>query len=81
MKLVDAAKKGVCRLRRPIWRGPESYIRIDIFSDGGIGKWLRLYDRPIQEMLGEPTPKEVICVGDEIEDWEEYTGPLDVEDA
>lgn len=80
MKIVDAAKKGISRLRRPMWVNLESYVKVDIFSGGRIGPWLHLYDRPIQEMLNDPTPQPILSVGDDTEDWEEYTGLLDAED-
>ena len=81
MKLSEAAKAGIRRVRKAIWASPGAYLRIDIMPDGSHGPWLRLYDRPNQEAIEEPTPQQFLHLGDSDCDYEEYTGPKDTADT
>lgn len=81
MTLSEAAKAGICRVRRPMWADEKTYARLDLVGDGRMGPWLHLYSRAEQSAIGEPTPQEIMCVGDTTDDYEEYTGETDSDDA
>ena len=74
MTIDDALAQGITRLRRPAWANPAAYILIDN------SPWAKLYDRPTQEVIDEPTPQMVLRISDTCGDYEPYTGPLDSRD-
>ncbi len=60
-----------------------AYMKIDIIQHPAarfLGPWLHLYDRVCQQVIGEPTPQHTFSIGDTIDDYEAYTGPLDEAD-
>ena len=81
MTLAEAAKAGISRIRRPMWADEKAYARIDLVGDGMMGPWLHLYDRGAQSAIGEPTPQDVIAIGDTTEDYVEYKGEIDTADV
>ena len=81
MRLSEAAALGISRVRRPMWADAKAYAKIDLVGDGMMGPWLHLYDRGIQNAIGEATPQEMMCVGDTTDDYEEYTGEIDLADT
>lgn len=81
MTLTEAAKAGISRIRRPMWADEKAYARIDLVGDGKLGPWLHLYDRGAQTAIGQPTPQDVMCIGDTTDDYVEYTGEIDPADT
>ncbi len=81
MTISDAAALGISRIRRSMWADKKSYAKIDLTDNGTHGPWLHLFDRRTQEILDEPTPQNVICVGDKTNDYVEYVGELDLADT
>ena len=80
MTLGDAAKKGIARVRLPIWANKNAYMKIDLVGGGRLGPWGKLYERGTQEAIGEPTPQILSVIGDTSDGYEEYTGELDADD-
>ena len=78
--LEQWAKLGVARVRRDIWANPKDYVLIDLLSDGMRGPWLHLYS-PMQKLIGEPTPQDILWLNGTAEEWEEYTGPRHEKDT
>lgn len=84
MTITDAVCKKIKRLRRPIWANANAYILLILHEVEGknyFGPWYYLFDRTCQEVIGEPTPQQILAIADETADYEEYLGPLDVADA
>lgn len=81
MTLNEATVQGIRRLRLPNWANPHTYLLLDLFEGGLRGPWLHLYDRLCQERIGEPTPQNLLGLGDTTADYEAYTGPLDPADT
>ena len=77
MNLSEATKSGISRLRRPMWANKNAYIKIDLLEDGFMGPWMHLYDRPMQDLLGESTPQSFFASPDTVCDYIEYSGELD----
>lgn len=54
ISIVEAAKRGICRLREPQWANARDYLKIDII-DGVPGPWAHLYS-PANEIVGNKNP-------------------------
>jgi hypothetical protein len=80
MTLSEAAKRGISRLRKPVWADEKTYLKIDCLARGKRGPWVHLYSHAEQNANGAPTPQSVLG-GDGNDDYEEYTGLLDPADA
>jgi len=78
VNLSDAARAGIRRVRRPLW-DKTAYLRITL-TNGHHGPWAQLFSRDEQQVIGAPTPQQVMVVGDATEDYLEYTGERDCSD-
>jgi len=61
-----------------MWANKDAYLKIDLLDDGVMGPWFHLYDRGMQELLGEPTPQSFLSTPDAVRDYVEYSGELDM---
>lgn len=79
MTINEAIKANIARVRLPIWNAT-AYLKIHLVK-GGLGPWVELWDRPIQEIIPAPTPQTLPAwdLGEESR-WEESTGERDSED-
>lgn len=80
MTLTEAAIAGISRIRRPIWRNTNVYVKLDLIENGSMGPWVHLYDRTMQQFFDAPTPQTMLAINDTTSDYEEYKGQLDKED-
>lgn len=82
MRLRDAARQGIARVRVDEWARLDAYLKLDLFPDGTHGMWTHLYERGTQEAVGAPTPQNVlISKWGDCRRWKEYLGPLDPADV
>jgi hypothetical protein len=77
ISLVEAARRGIERLRKPIWANPMDHVKIDII-DGRLGPWIHLYAPFNKECNGrDPVDLLIVQVGDiNAAELEPYAGPL-----
>jgi len=81
VKINDALKLRLPRIRKGIWVNPNTYIRLPLLENGGLGAWAELYDDAIQKDVLHIIPgsqKFCILLPDVTEEdgYEEYTGPI-----
>jgi len=82
MTLNEAARNGIARVRKEVWISPTGYLKIDLFPEGnGYGPWAHLYDRGVQEVLGESTPQDILSFQIMDTDFVPYYGELDAGDV
>lgn len=76
ISIADAAKRGITRLRKPIWASQMDHLRIDII-DGAPGPWTHLYC-PINKACNGKDPVDLLCISVDYsaKEFEPYTGPL-----
>jgi hypothetical protein len=78
------------RIRDPKWANPDAYLRLSVMvidGDTEIGAWAQLFDRRTQEVIGEPTPQQILTFNSVFnmkafleDEVDEYTGPRDTKD-
>jgi hypothetical protein len=83
---------GYLRFHDPVWGNPEAYMRLAVVVTNGerhLGPWGSLFDRRTQEVIGEPTPQDILIVSKAVFDTkafkeaelEQWTGALDPADT
>lgn len=73
MTLQQCAESGHDKVRKPYWAFATDYMRIDI-NNGRVGPWGHLFAAEQQEMLGQPTPQDILLVTlTKDDDWVPYT--------
>lgn len=60
ISINEAAKRGIDKLRQPIWASPEDYLKIDII-DGKAGPWGHFYS-PLNKMTNGKNPIDVLLI-------------------
>lgn len=74
--IKEAAKRGIKRIRKPIWADPMDHIELHLFGDG-IAAWVDLYCPINMGCNGrDPVPLFAGDLDADDAEWEEYTGPL-----
>lgn len=75
ISIEEAAKRGVCRLRKPIWSNPLDHLKIDLI-EGQLGPWAHLYS-PANRALNGRDPIDMLFLGTSIDDcaYAVYDGP------
>jgi hypothetical protein len=79
MKIKEAIKQGVRRVYSPIWAEKNAYMRLPKMIDGKYGPWIQFFSDETQELLGFPTPQDILIsmlVHGENSDCEPYLGPI-----
>lgn len=79
ISLNEAAKRGIDRLRLPVWAIPEDHLKIDII-DGTVGVWLHLHS-PMNRSLSGKDPVNFLGLtlpnyNADSKDYPPYEGPL-----
>ena len=83
MRIEYFADRGIKRVRQQSWENPHAYLRMEFTRWGGRGPWVHYYDRAMQESVGYEIPQSILMMQfpeDGPEDFEEYEGPLDIND-
>ncbi|HEY1431856.1 MAG TPA: hypothetical protein VGF39_09550 [Stellaceae bacterium] len=79
ISLNEAARRGIERIRKPIWSDPLDHIKINIV-DGKPGPWLHLFAPFNQECNGRDPVRLLWIVqwpnSANSHEFEPYTGPL-----
>ena len=77
ISLVEAAAKGIERVRRPCWSDSFDHLKIDITQEGQLGPWLHLYC-PVNKSLNGRDPYDFVPSAVDIhQQWfEPYKGSL-----
>lgn len=71
---------GYNRMRREIWADPTDYLHIDMI-DGQKGPWAHLWARRTQQIIGAPTPQDILNLEhDPTTDYVPYDGVVDAKD-
>lgn len=78
MTMSELVKDRIQRFRRPMWN-ETAYAKMYFFGKYR-GPLIELYDRMVQEAIGEPCPQLVPVIADQTDDYFPYDGPLDKED-
>ena len=81
MKLQDAIKNRIPRVRLSKWSNPNAYLRLPLLKDGTYGPWMELYDDLTQETVLNirPGSQKILAIGPIMTDddqFEAYTGPI-----
>lgn len=78
ISIVDAAAKGIKRVRQPIWADPMDHIKIDIIG-GAPGPWLHLFG-PFNKECNGRDPVDLLWpvwpLDVKAAEFVPYTGPL-----
>ena len=78
ISINQAVKRGIERLRKPMWANPLDHFKIDIVG-GKLGPWLHLY-APFNKECNGRDPVDVLlpiwCPNTDIKEFEIYEGPL-----
>jgi hypothetical protein len=81
ISILEAAKKGVERVRKPIWADPLDHVKIDIIDEKP-GPWLHLWAPFNMECNGRDPVSVFAYQWDlSVPEFEPYTGPLPESDA
>jgi len=73
--IMEAAERGIERLRKPIWAASEDHLKIDII-DGKPGLWLHLFS-PFNKECNGRDPVDFIATSGNLNarEFEPYRGP------
>ena len=81
MSIVQAAAKGIERVRQEVWADPFDHIKLDLDGSGRAGPWLHLYSPFNKECNGRDPVDFISVIGVmrvhlHAECFVPYTGPL-----
>jgi hypothetical protein len=81
MKIQEAIKARIPRIRQSVWANPHAYLRLPLMAGGTHGPWAELYDDRVQrDVLGIRPGSQRMCVAlPEVagsDGFEPYTGPI-----
>ncbi len=78
ISINEAAKQGICRLRKEVWSDPCDHLKLDLIgSEGGLGPWFHLY-APFNLRCNGRDPVDILCMQFDLDckEWLPYEGPL-----